>query len=70
MRSTHHGLQVLMCKRIAALNGMRLAMARQKSRKGTVRRLRRVMYPRMQRPASMWWPLQPSKARTTKVIHD
>lgn len=56
------------CKITATLNGLRLALARQRARRGTLRRLRRVLYPRMYRPSTYWWPLRPSTARQTRVI--
>jgi hypothetical protein len=55
-------------KAVAAINGLRLATARQKARKGNVRRLRAVMYPRMQRPSKNWWPLRPSTARLPRIV--
>lgn len=55
-------------KQVATLTGMTLAFARQKGRRGNLRRLRKVLYPRMQRHSTHWWPLRPSTARLTKIV--
>lgn len=68
MRSVSDLPKMAKHKQVAALNGLKLAMARQKGRRGNLRRLRKVMYPRMQRPSTNWWPLRPSTARLPKLI--